>query len=899
MPEELVEYKGQKIPAHIAKALESQPKAPTSSPKVVSEPSAPSAPSTPSTPSEPSGGGKKSGGSKAKEPNVQQVLDAQELAQQKAGVGETYTTSSGTTYKKTSTNQWDEVPTPVKTAEAYELQKSGKELPVESLYKTETGTYYKKTSANQWDEVTQPQLEGLPKETSYWEKTPKVTSGGLPKPGAVPTKETKEQLAAESLLTQFTQKGFTMQTKEGQWILSPRGEEAKKQYGASWFERIAEQTPEGKLVDIVIGEKGEFLFFEKGATQLITKGKAYEEGGKLYTKEEKKSEAPPIDKTTKKITEPTITEKLKLEISVPEVTEEEIPWYEKAPAETWLTKFYETPYHEYIEKPISELETTTGLYVKESPIGEIRASQGVGWITEGAENIIKSGAAFGTLIYEPLSIKAKGEKVTGEERRIAASELLSSKEYLFQFPYNLAFVAGTAGELTLPKTTTVTVNSVTKEIVSKGEVQPASKFITTKLTEEGITYETKYGTQLTIPKGHPKYYEELVTATAKSAAESIKPLYPSYGIAKEAIKTGVTTAGIQTVADITFTGKPSLEKTKAAFMGGLIIGSGAKAYEEGFFKPETIYKTTKQTLAAPFDITDYTLKKTFDYGTAQLQKQGVKLQPIPTTAPPVMQIVPKQQPLEAQAKPIQATLQKQEVITKTVTQPLIPPKQKLVHEVTPLYPSLKQAQLQQVQIEKKELAGKYGYIMDKTELEQLKVREGILQELKQGKLQRSRYEMSLSEQTAYKERQIQSLYQAQRQYQGSGLRQLEEQGLLDLSKLREEQGLLQSQRQKQKQKQAEKIPKLMLPPLVAIKGEKRRKIIRKKTSKQLLNISSVKSLYADIFSVGRSQLRYGSGTSPSLRKRPYVWQMQKSLGSVPTAEELKYRGRNKKRGRFL
>jgi hypothetical protein len=47
---------------------------------------------------------------------------------------------------------------------------------------------------------------------------------------------------------------------------------------------------------------------------------------------------------------------------------------------------------------------------------------------------------------------------------------------------------------------------------------------------------------------------------------------------------------------------------------------------------------------------------------------------------------------------------------------------------------------------------------------------------------------------------------------------------------------------------------------------------------------SVRSMYADILSVGKSEVLYGKGTSASLVKHPELWKHEG--GRVPTAEML-------------
>ena len=45
-----------------------------------------------------------------------------------------------------------------------------------------------------------------------------------------------------------------------------------------------------------------------------------------------------------------------------------------------------------------------------------------------------------------------------------------------------------------------------------------------------------------------------------------------------------------------------------------------------------------------------------------------------------------------------------------------------------------------------------------------------------------------------------------------------------------------------------------------------------------------RTVYADLISVTKSQLLYGAGTSPSLKKHPELWRGEYALGRTPTVE---------------
>lgn len=63
-----------------------------------------------------------------------------------------------------------------------------------------------------------------------------------------------------------------------------------------------------------------------------------------------------------------------------------------------------------------------------------------------------------------------------------------------------------------------------------------------------------------------------------------------------------------------------------------------------------------------------------------------------------------------------------------------------------------------------------------------------------------------------------------------------------------------------------------------------------------LMTSGERSLYADLYSVAKSELRYGRATHPSLRKRPQVWGYEsRGIGKVPTVEQLE-RPRSRTKG---
>ena len=75
--------------------------------------------------------------------------------------------------------------------------------------------------------------------------------------------------------------------------------------------------------------------------------------------------------------------------------------------------------------------------------------------------------------------------------------------------------------------------------------------------------------------------------------------------------------------------------------------------------------------------------------------------------------------------------------------------------------------------------------------------------------------------------------------------------------------------------------------LLAPEQNRRRKIT--------LQPRGVRTVFSDLLSLARSQLRYGTGTSPSVIKRPEVWAYAARGGLVPTVEQLKASGGKKKR----
>lgn len=55
-----------------------------------------------------------------------------------------------------------------------------------------------------------------------------------------------------------------------------------------------------------------------------------------------------------------------------------------------------------------------------------------------------------------------------------------------------------------------------------------------------------------------------------------------------------------------------------------------------------------------------------------------------------------------------------------------------------------------------------------------------------------------------------------------------------------------------------------------------------------------RTVFSDLLSIARSQLKYGAGTSPSALRRPVVWKYAAGGGLVPTVEQLKAGGRRRR-----
>ena len=61
-------------------------------------------------------------------------------------------------------------------------------------------------------------------------------------------------------------------------------------------------------------------------------------------------------------------------------------------------------------------------------------------------------------------------------------------------------------------------------------------------------------------------------------------------------------------------------------------------------------------------------------------------------------------------------------------------------------------------------------------------------------------------------------------------------------------------------------------------------------------VSGERSLYADLYSVAKSELLYGKATQPSLKKHPELWSYEnRGIVKVPTVEQLE-RPRARSRG---
>ena len=281
---------------------------------------------------------------------------------------------------------------------------------------------------------------------------------------------------------------------------------------------------------------------------------------------------------------------------------------------TPIVKFYETSHTKPVEEAIAKFETETGLYLKDTPVGEVRFSQAVGFLGESIETGVKAGASIGTLIASGVKAgefavrESKGEIVPSSEKAQKASEFGASLTYLNLVPL---LTATTLGSIWGSGSKVVAVDSATGKAVTTKT--GGWKILSSEFTKEGVKYEGTLGSGF-IPKGHPAYLDVAVQSVKSDVIKIAQPVITVGKLAGAGAKMGTATAVLQTGLDVATGQEIAIEKTKRAFLGGALFGITVQGY--GMVKPKltAVAQGIKGHVASTFSIKKV-LDQSFDTGT--------------------------------------------------------------------------------------------------------------------------------------------------------------------------------------------------------------------------------------------------------------------------------------------
>lgn len=234
-----------------------------------------------------------------------------------------------------------------------------------------------------------------------------------------------------------------------------------------------------------------------------------------------------------------------------------------------LLDIYKTDYTRNFLKPVRDIETSSGLYIKEITIPfinyktDVRLSQGLEYLgTIGEETLIKSSLAVGRASTYNLGLFLPK---TMQEKRNVQAELEEGEKYRLQLPQTLALtgILGGGGALLKKGAAKVLTGQVAKT--------EAASIVSYQITKKGI---------------------------GSIIGEATTPLMPLIRIGGSAIKGGITLGSIQTGIDLT-TGEIDIERSKSAFIGGAILGIGGGLARENIkFDTKKITESIKSNLDA-------------------------------------------------------------------------------------------------------------------------------------------------------------------------------------------------------------------------------------------------------------------------------------------------------------
>lgn len=216
--------------------------------------------------------------------------------------------------------------------------------------------------------------------------------------------------------------------------------------------------------------------------------------------------------------------------------------------QTPLTLLYEGRAAEEMVRPFQEFERGAGLTFKNplTQLGPFEFPEEVGVVSSvpymfafGVEATVKSGVAFGDLLFKSAKVGLSGGKLTKEEREIMASEMYSGMPWLMQAPITATFLTGSALQrATAPKVTADGARLKLQSVRMEGAVpvEEYNLYTISRYHPDFRQATAKLAAGLKVPNISPGNAIKGAADTAIGAVQGQKTMYFLAGGSKQALR---------------------------------------------------------------------------------------------------------------------------------------------------------------------------------------------------------------------------------------------------------------------------------------------------------------------------------------------------------------------------
>jgi len=248
-----------------------------------------------------------------------------------------------------------------------------------------------------------------------------------------------------------------------------------------------------------------------------------------------------------------------------------------------MKEFYQTDYsQEWIEKPLREIETQTGLYFKGTPVGDVRpisAILGYGgeWIEKGIIKPVVAGSTIvggmGLSLYSRVRYgKGLDKTLSWETRKKMLADIYHGQDALLTLPSTGMSLSLLTSTNILPNTKWSLARSpIPTTMAGTAPTQTIGKIVSHKKVLGGIEVTHSGGLKGFIPKGHPSYAQYTFSSQMKGlAAASVKNVMHA---TQTGTRYGLFLGGLEYISS-----EGDMERTKRGFTAGATLGVLAVTY---------------------------------------------------------------------------------------------------------------------------------------------------------------------------------------------------------------------------------------------------------------------------------------------------------------------------------